>query len=160
DWWPVLVAVMGAAERPALHKPAGALAQVANENLDRAMEMHFPVEGMDYLLNGFRSARAKIDIAGLPKAAQALPPFSHWAATTPGWKLRDGAAVHFPVHGESYLILNTPLRGDFEVTCELPWKNWQTAQVIYGAHQFTLSADRKKSTLQPTLRMGTPGTTI
>jgi Domain of unknown function (DUF1583_N)/Protein of unknown function (DUF1581) len=159
--WPILVAVMGVSDQPALLKSAGALAQAANEDIDRAQKLFIPIEGIEYLSHGFRAARAKIDLAGLPERDRALSPFEHWTATAPGWTLRDGAVVYYPVHGQqSYLILNTPLRGDFEVTCELLWKDWQTAHVSYGAHQFTLTAERKKFSLHSTHRHGPLGTTI
>src|SRR6266481_5981712 len=62
--------------------------------------------------------------------------------------------MHFPGHTDDYLILDTPLRGDFEVTCELKLQNWEEMYVRYGSHQFDLQHDRKHYKMQMTVSGG------
>ena len=65
-----------------------------------------------------------------------------WAA--PHWAYQNGTVTHYPGHNEDYLIFRTPLRGDFEVTCELRVQGWAEAHVRYGSHQFDLNHDWKQ----------------
>jgi Domain of unknown function (DUF1583_N)/Protein of unknown function (DUF1581) len=70
----------------------------------------------------------------------------------PHWYRQDGALVHLPGHLDDYLTLRTPLRGDFEVSCELRLQDWREASIVYGSHRFELSYDRKSYKLHTTVR--------
>ena len=78
----------------------------------------------------------------------------------PHWSFRDDVVTHFPGHSEDYLILRTPLRGDFEVTCELRVQGWTEAHIRYGAHQFDFGHDRKKYKMHTTMRQNGRDVTI
>lgn len=152
--WPELIAALGTLDRPALVKQAGALAVTANKQLEQAVkqEMHF--EDQEWWTRAFRAARTRAELLG---AAGTRPTFAHWSPVTgltatsraqgwdaPRWSLRDGTLVHHPGFDQDYLVLHTPLRGDFEVTCDLFLEDWQEAHVRYGSRQFELERDRKK----------------
>lgn len=169
--WPALVALLGMPHRPALLEPLNALALSANRHLEQAQSRQVQVEERDWWLRAFRAARAAIELRSLP--AGAANPFVYWTSQpalqannrsqgwgVPRWALRDGAVVHFPGHSQDYLLLNTPLRGDFEVTCELKLQGWQEARVGYGGYQFDLNYDRKKYRMHTTIRQGSPEVTI
>src|SRR5262249_21767922 len=64
--WPPLVAVLGTLDRPALLKPAVALAQAANKKLEEAMIAKIQFEDHDWWVRAFRSARAQVELRGLP----------------------------------------------------------------------------------------------
>src|SRR5207249_11687626 len=123
-----------------------------------------------------RDVRANLELTRLPDAerwAMAEGRFVHWTtapglssgtralgAGVPRWLLRDGALVHLPGHGDDYLILNTPLRGDFEVSAELKLQGWQEMHVRYGSCEFELSHDRKNYRLHTTMQRSAAETLI
>lgn len=168
--WPELIAALGTLERPALVKPAGALALAANKKLEQAVKQELEFEDREWWVRAFRAARARADLAENPSPRST---FAHWfpitgltAATraqgwdAPRWSLRDGTLIHHPGLDQDYLILQTPLRGDFEVTCDLYLEDWQEAHVRYGAQQFELEHDRKKYRLLSTIQQAANPITI
>src|SRR5262249_52787663 len=86
-----------------------------------------------------------------------VPPLAHWtpvvqctsATRGGGWPtahcaLQDGALIHYPGHSHDYAYFAVPLRGEFEVSCELTSFGWREAQVGYGARTFWLVYDLKR----------------
>ena len=80
-------------------------------------------------------------------------------AGIPRWVLRDGAVVHFPGHGDDFLIFDSPLRGDFDVACELTLDGWEEMYVRYGARELALLYDRKNYRMHKSLQ-GVPENTL
>jgi tetratricopeptide (TPR) repeat protein len=166
--WPDLIAAQGALERSALRDPVAALLQAANKKLEEAVIKEIVPEDREWWMRVFRDLRANLELKRLPDAERwttAEGRFVHWAtvpglnsgtrslgAGVPRWLLRDGALVHLPGHGDDYLILNTPLRGDFEVSAELKLQGWQEVHVRYGSRQFDLKHDRKHYHLHTSVR--------
>ncbi len=175
--WPDLIAVVATLDRPALLKPATDLIQVLNANIEQAMIRELPFDNREWWVRAYRQARARALVLGHPEGVRRAfgsdPGLAHWAAVSaldansrgsgsnvPHWTVRDGVVTHFPGHSEDYLIFRTPLRGDFEVTCELRVQGWAEAHVRYGSHQFDLSHDRKKFKLFTDVRHTGRDTTI
>jgi hypothetical protein len=158
--WPDLIAVLGTLGRPALATLTADLAGAMNATLDRALGQNVPVEDREWWMRACRAARAQVQVPAQPSGSLA-----HWDSVPgltaasrgqgwgrPFWLYRDGAVTHHPGHAEDYLILRTPLRGDFEVACELKVAAWRDAYVRYGAHEFVLNFDRKKYRLHDNVR--------
>jgi tetratricopeptide (TPR) repeat protein len=175
--WPDLIAMTAALDRPALVGPATDLAQATNKNIEFAVTHNIPFEERDWWLRQWRLARGRAMVLALPEAVRrpygSEGGFAHWVSVpavdamsrsqgwvAPHWSYRDGTAMHFPGHNEDYLMLRTPLRGDFEVTCGLRLQGWQEAHVRYGGLQFDLGHDWKKYRLHTTIRHNGPETTI
>ncbi|MBX9581424.1 MAG: DUF1583 domain-containing protein, partial [Gemmataceae bacterium] len=120
-------------------------------------------------LERFLYARAYADPAA-PFGADGL---RHWASApggdphgrgrgfgAPHWEVKDGVLTHRPGYDEDFLAFRSPLRGDFEITCELRVQGWEEAAVHYGGlrispnHEFKKliviapRGDRRESTLE------------
>jgi hypothetical protein len=175
--WPDLIAVTAALGRAALVGPATQLAQAANKNVEFAVTHNIPFEERDWWMRAWRHTRGRAAVLAQPEAVRrpygSEPRFAHWASVPavdaasrsqgwagPHWSYHDGTLTHFPGHNDDYLLLRTPLRGDFEVTCGLRLQNWQEAHVRYGGYEFDLGHDWKKYRLHTTIRHGAPETTI
>ena len=50
----------------------------------------------------------------------------------PRWEFREGILRHIEGHREDYLYLNIPLRGDFEVACEVTGFGANPMHLVYG----------------------------
>jgi hypothetical protein len=158
--WPDLIAVLGTYERPALAAPALALAGAMNQSLDRVMKVFMRVDDQEWWVAAARDARARVEVASKPAKDRrpfgSDPDLAHWAPATdstgvlgriagvPHWSVENGAIIHRPGRGNDDLIFRSPIRGDFEVTCELRLGGWREARIAYGGFQFELDADRKK----------------
>jgi tetratricopeptide (TPR) repeat protein len=169
DRWPDLVAVLSTLERPALLKPVNDLAQEMNLNLQQSNLQNRPFDNRDWWTRAYRSARARAIVAALPEGVTrpfaSDPGLAHWASVpslnswsrsqgwgAPHWSYQAGVVTHFPGHSEDFLLFRTPLRGDFEVTCDLRVQGWAEAHVRYGTHQFDLNHDRKKYKVHSAIR--------
>lgn len=160
--WPDLIAAAGTMERPALAAQAAELLRIENRNLDQSMVLQRTFADRDWWIRAFRTAQTKAAMQGNYSADGG---FVHWAPVSalsatgrsagwsvPAWVARDNLLMHYPGHSDDYLVLRTPLRGDFEVTCGLKLQGWQEAHVRYGSHQFDLNYDGKKHQLHNTVR--------
>src|SRR5205814_9401678 len=142
-----------------------------------AMVQLRPFDNRDWWVRAARLLRAKATVAGQPEGVRRPfgtdGNFAHWASVPgldswsrnqgwapPHWAYEKGVVTHYPGHNEDYLILRTPLRGDFEVTCELRVQGWAEAHVRYGGYQFDLNHDRKSYRLHTTVRNNGRQTTI
>ncbi len=50
----------------------------------------------------------------------------------PQWILRNGEFTHHPGHANDLMYLRMPLRGDFQLDCELTSFGWREMRVAYG----------------------------
>ena len=155
--WPDLVAALGTAQYPALQKAVAKLAQAEVKNIEQSMIQQRPFPERDWWGRVFRSARTQTEPAAPPPGSWA--PIAGVTAETrskgwgiPVWTARQGSIIHHPGHDQDYLVLRTPLRGDFEVTCGLKFPRWQDAHVRYGPYEFQMGSSRKLYKLHTTLR--------
>ena len=126
SYWPEFVAATSALARPALRREAldllnGMAEALDSQRADDALALHI------------RHARALAEREG-PQAGPDVrePAFSYWRNASRGtaftrssgfpmpfWSLRDGELRHHPGHLDDALAFVIPLRGDFEVACDL-----------------------------------------
>ncbi len=64
-------------------------------------------------------------------------PMTRW------WVNPDGVIIHGQGHRNDLLYLNVPLRGDFELSCEVQQFGMNQMQVVYGALRIMIRWDRK-----------------
>ncbi|CAN5234926.1 hypothetical protein BH10PLA2_BH10PLA2_04590 [soil metagenome] len=165
--WPDLIAAYGTLHRPGLAAPLRSLVETINKNLEKSVVEKKIFDQRDWWLRACREICARVELHGFPDGQRLVnssdSPFTHWASVPvsanslitggiPRWIMRDGALVHFPGFGDDLLILDTPLRGDFDVTCELRLQGWEEVYIRYGSCQFELQADRKHFKLQSTIK--------
>jgi hypothetical protein len=140
EWarWPELAAASFAASR---RKATPAVLALLDLMVDRAQKANDARWGR--CVRGERSlALLASRDAGAPAAdADGSPwrPVSLDAAETRGggsppahWIRRGAELAHLPGHANDYLYLATPLRGDFQLDCELTSFNWREARVSYA----------------------------
>ncbi|HEV3167614.1 MAG TPA: DUF1583 domain-containing protein, partial [Isosphaeraceae bacterium] len=156
EWqrWPELIAAAAALDRPELQAAARALLdyivveqlQKEHKGVSAAWKAHLVhVRGRAAWLELPESQRASFG---------SDPDLTAWARVThtrsqtrgngfprPFWSSRDGELHHYPGHEHDYVYLRTPLRGDFELSCEL--FGWREVQLSYGCLLLGLGWDRK-----------------
>ncbi|HSQ55917.1 MAG TPA: DUF1583 domain-containing protein, partial [Gemmata sp.] len=167
--WPELIALTGTLDRPALLKTLGELAQVLNENVQQSILQNKPFDNRDWWMREYRAVRARASVAAQPDGVRrpfgSDDVFAHWGAVAgvnaasrsqgwnvPHWSVQDGVVTHFPGHDNDYLFLRTPLRGNFEVTCDLRVTGWAEGHIRYGAHMFELNHDWKQFRMHTNIR--------
>jgi hypothetical protein len=170
---PTYFAALAAAEQKSTAAAALAIAQALNQNLEESMNKNQPFDGRDNWMRPYRAVRvrAELTLNGSPRRSD--PGLRHWGAVSdinswtrsqgfdaPVWTVRDGAFLHLPGHQEDYLILKTPLAGDFEVTCDLYVRGWREGHIRYGGYQFDLNHDKKSYKLHTNVRHAGTATTI
>jgi hypothetical protein len=158
--WPDLLAAVGTMDRPALRRAAQDLLDVMVRQVEQAMVQQIPMPDRDNWSRRVRQARAAALVLGLPRERRApfgtdpgleswAPVSQNWAmprgigAPRPHWSAADGVVQHYPGRAQDYLYLRMPLRGDFEVRCDLTTFGWREAQVAYGGLRFDLKHTRK-----------------
>ncbi|WP_165071895.1 DUF1583 domain-containing protein [Paludisphaera rhizosphaerae] len=141
EWlrWPELTAAAFATERKKATPAVLALLDVAADWAQKKAG----ASRWETLVKGTRSLAllASLD-AGVPPATGEG---SSWAsvdlatAETRGngspsshWLRRDAELAHLPGHFNDYLYLATPLRGDFQLDCELTSFGWREARISYA----------------------------
>jgi tetratricopeptide (TPR) repeat protein len=148
--WPDLIACLYTMHRPALQRETLALLDAMNDNVNRGgpQQKVFP-DRMDWL-RIIRHARAQAQVLALPEPLRqpfgADPRLQLWSPVVgvhdwtrgeglriPHWTVQDGTIRHYPGHEDDMFYLNVPLRGDFEVTCELAATGWREMRCAYGA---------------------------
>lgn len=60
-----------------------------------------------------------------------------------GWLVSKGEAMHQPGHAEDFLYYLQPLRGDFEVTCDVTTFGYREFSLMYGGKWAMLRYDEK-----------------
>jgi tetratricopeptide (TPR) repeat protein len=159
--WPDLIAAVGTMDHPGLLPDVTKLLQSMNKNLEQAMMQNKQFEGRDWWVRYARYFRAQAMALGLPdgfrRAYGSDPGLAHWSPVasqnswsrsqgwgTPHWVYRDGVLTHYPGHSEDYLFLRAPLRGNFEVECDLLVHGWRECHVWYGGGRLDADADLKR----------------
>ena len=61
----------------------------------------------------------------------------------PFWAWREGELRHYPGHADDRLVFALPLRGDFEVACELSLDDRRSMQIVYGGLLLEIAPDGK-----------------
>jgi hypothetical protein len=152
--WPELLVADRALTRPALRKGALALLDGMAASLENA-----PADLRDWALQ-VKHAQAVgklLVLPGPPVLIGATSGRGAWASVVhmraatrragnppPLWNIQDGQVQHLPGHEDDDLYFAAPLRGDFEVCCELPTDGARAAQVVYGDFRVEIGADRKR----------------
>jgi tetratricopeptide (TPR) repeat protein len=168
--WPELVAASSALNRPRLY--ATAMALLDDMVVDQIQKFGSSVEWERQV----RHVRAVGQVLGLPdkqrRAFGTAPGLAHWTpvtlATAEGrgaghpqahWNYHDGTWTHYSGHGNDYLYLNVPIRGNFEVNCELSSFGWRETRLSYGGLMPAIKPDKK--TLEVTQHgVGLPDVTV
>ncbi len=153
--WPELVAAKGAMSRPALRAAALALLETQVKQMEEGIVKGIPLPSRDQWIRHVKQARAAIQVLRSPPPRHAFGedpgllywnPVSHnWAmprgigSPKTHWAVEDGGVVkHYPGRAQDYLYLRMPLRGDFEVSCELTSFGWREMRLAYGGLRFDL----------------------
>jgi tetratricopeptide (TPR) repeat protein len=161
--WPELVAAHQASLRPALRKPALALAVALNARAekDRPTEAQprMPSTVWETQVNALRSRleqttheeRSAPDDGNIPELN--TPLWKQVTQTTarsrgegqpmPRWTFRDGTLSHRPGHADDMMYLAVPLRGTFAFDCELTAPAGREIRVVYAGQVLGLKADGK-----------------
>jgi hypothetical protein len=157
--WPELVA----ASYGLSHPPVRGAAQALLEHMvtKQVQTMSWPQQqalGTTWMQHVRHTRSLGQVLAKFPQATFGTDPhLAHWApvvqatAATRGngfplahWTLQDGGLIHYPGHNHDYAYFAVPLRGEFEVSCELTSFGWREAQLGYGARSFLLNHELKK----------------
>src|SRR5262249_35863204 len=149
--WPEQLAAAGSFGRPKLDGPArGLLCPNLVGQLRRAHLKHPPP-----IDPRVRHLRARGQVLALPEALRrpfgSDPRLAHWAPVLPRgvgeggsglppahWVVQDGTLTHYPGHLSDFLYFGVPLRGDFEVECELTSFGWRESHVMYRTQWINL----------------------
>ena len=140
--WPELTLTARAIERPRLRPAALALLDMMVEQAQKKS----PRWLWEHRVKNVR-ARARV----LDQLGPGAPPFGTdldfgpWARVThgradtrgigepiPQWILRDRQFTHHPGHATDMMYLRVPLRGEFQLDCELTSFNWREMRVTYA----------------------------
>jgi hypothetical protein len=158
--WPEVVAAAYALDYPK-SRPA-ALALLEKIEVDQSRKMNWQQQqfvGPDWVQQ-VRNLRARLQVMNLPAGQQAPfgsdPKLAHWTPVTlgraftfgrgfpvPHWTAQKGALTHYPGHGNDQAYFAVPLRGDFEIECELTSFGYRESQLVYGGREFKLVYDLK-----------------
>ncbi len=155
DWarWPELVAASSALRRSKTRAPALAL-------LDQLVEKVKPGGFASDWAKHAQHARAVGQLLALPEARRGAAgtdpglarwaPVTHATAATRGaalppalWSASGGELMHHPGHGEDWAYFAVPLRGNFEVRCELTGGEGREAELCYGGLRVGVRPDGK-----------------
>jgi hypothetical protein len=157
--WPEFLAAASALERPEL-RPAGmALLDAMVSQLEKLTPAELATVGVHWP-RYVSHLRARGAVAGLPEAGGLVfgadPQLAYWSrvehavgrtrasgAGVPHWLVRDGTVTHYPGHGDDALYFRVPLRGPFEVSCELTGSAGRQAYLSYAGIRLEPAADGK-----------------
>ena len=152
--WPEMCLAARAAARPALRKPGLALAdaialQVEKRKLTAAHKMA-PEETWMHQVAHLR-ALFEVKALAVEAGSDEARPFGidsdnrAWARVTqsrsgtrgagfpiPHWSDRDNQLTHYPGHDRDLMYLTIPLRGEFQLDCELSSSTGHAIRVGYG----------------------------
>jgi tetratricopeptide (TPR) repeat protein len=154
EGWPELVAVAESSRHPPLRKATANLAAKVYHIIKRKPAMS---ELERWLCHWYgRATLAATSDKELAWGAE--PPLAWWRQVTRStaesrgmsrptahWSLVDGEMTHYPGEAEDCLYFAAPLRGTFQVECELTSVGCRDFQVVYnGLHLLLPQYDRKK----------------
>ncbi len=157
DRWTELVAASAGLDRQALRPASMALIEVMDQQWRKKYQMDWA--------KALRTVRTRGQLLAMPEAARPAPgaapkvpgwaPVTHADASTrgrglayPTWTLADGAWTHYPGDRRDHLYLTSPIRGNFEVECELTSFDWRETQLSYAALAVALQYDKKSYQLR------------
>ena len=160
EWirWPELVATASAVRRPALRAQAIVLLDtMAVQAQKKSAGKVWQTQVKTVRARGRLLAESSADEAeAKTKAFGADPRVPHWAsviqarAETRGsggpvaaWTYFNGEFTHHPGHALDMMYLGVPLRGDFQLDCELNPSGWREVRVSYGGMMVGPKADLK-----------------
>jgi lipopolysaccharide biosynthesis regulator YciM len=149
--WPELCLAASARSRPALRKPAMTLLttvfEQAARRTPRGAEKRTPQEAW---MRQVKHVLAQLDLVE-QGGEDARRPFGSdpdgrlWARVTQTrgetrgqgypsthWRVRDGYVGHFPGHDRDLMYMAVPVRGDFQIDCELSSPPGQVIRLAYG----------------------------
>jgi hypothetical protein len=159
--WPEFIACQYALNRPALLSETTLLLEVMNENINGGLTQSKTFEGKGDWLRIVRHARGRAQVLSLPPEVQTPfgsdPGLRYWSPVIgvedwtragglrlPHWTLQNSTIRHYPGHENDLMFFNVPMRGDFEVTCDLTASRWREMRPAYGALRFDLLQTRKE----------------
>ncbi len=159
--WPELIAALHTMHRPALRTETGALLGAMNEGVNQSMQKKANFAGNTMWQRVVRHARAEAQVLWLPEASRrpfgSDPGAVYWSPVawvhdwtrgqgnrTAHWLVQNNLLRHYPGHQEDFIYFNVPLRGDFEVQCDLTGFGWREMRPIYGALRFDVMSTRKE----------------
>ncbi|MGP0063330.1 MAG: DUF1583 domain-containing protein [Isosphaeraceae bacterium] len=167
EWtrWPELVLADRAAGRPALRRQALAIAEALAVRAEKKPTTVAEKRAPDTLWKDHVKhlvARASVLTEANPTGSSPArsfgtdPDFTHWARVTqtntrtrgtgepiPNWTAQEGQLTHQPGHAHDMMVLAVPLRGDFQVDCELTSAAGREIGVAYAGLVLGPRADRK-----------------
>ena len=155
--WPELVAASATLDRPSLRPSAMALLDVMDQQWRKKFQMDWGkvVRGIKARGLFLAMPEATRQALGADPKVPGWAPASHGDASTrgrglpfPTWTFADGTWTHYPGNRRDHLYLTSPIRGDFEVECELTSFDWRETQVSYGALTVALQYDKKSYQLR------------
>ncbi len=144
EWerWPELTVALRAIERDRLRPKALAL---LGTMVDQAHKKNPRSPWVDQVSNLRARARLRDELGPDSPPFGTDPEIRDWARVTharaetrgagepiPHWTYRDGRFTHHPGHANDMMYLRTPLRGDFQLDCELAIFDWREMRVAYG----------------------------
>jgi hypothetical protein len=167
--WPELLAANGTMHRPALRQAALALLDIQVKKLEESIVRLIPLSDRDPWLAHVRQTRAAVQVLGSSSPHRPFgddPGLKFWdivshtsdksrglGAPRTHWSVGDGVVQHYPGRSHDHLYLRTPLRGDFEVSCELTSFGWREAHLAYGGLRLDLAPTWKRFNLYSFARL-------
>jgi hypothetical protein len=151
--WPDLIACLYAMHRPQLLQTTRALLDVMNDNVVNGINQGKNFDGKPNWEQLVRLTRARaqvLSLSGEPrKRFGSDPDLRYWSPVAavedwtrgqgrgvPQWLLQGRTIRHYPGHQEDFMYFNVPMRGDFEVSCDLTAFGWREMHPAYGALRF------------------------
>ncbi len=150
--WPELVAASASLDLPSLRPSAMALLSVMDQQWRSKHRTEFAK-----IVRMTRARGTFLAMAEAPRPSiGSAPGVPGWAPVThadsssrgkglpnPTWTFDSGTWTHQNGHLRDHLYLTSPLRGNFEVDCELTSFDWRETQLSYGALTVGLQYDKK-----------------
>jgi hypothetical protein len=155
EWerWPDLTVAAKAIERPRLRPAALAL---LGTMVDQAHSKGLRSLWTDQVSHLRACARLMDELGPGGPPFGTDPEIRDWARVThgraetrgtgdpiPHWSYRDGLFTHHPGHANDMMYLRAPLRGEFQIDCELAIFDWREMRVAYGGMTVSPKHDLK-----------------
>jgi tetratricopeptide (TPR) repeat protein len=139
--WPELLVAARTAADPALRDPCTALLKAMSADA-RRRGLRLPFDQRVLHLQAWAALAAQ-DPSTPPWGND--PGLEYWSPVSytsgwlrgsgqalPFWTVERGEVRHRPGHGEDHLYFTVPLRGNFEVRCEMPHAGYEETSLAYG----------------------------
>jgi hypothetical protein len=163
--WPELLLAARALERPALRIRSAALLDILVDQTRKRIRPDGPYQSDSTIWDQMLThERARVHLLALDDKdkGEGRPPggglgLSGWARVTHSraetrgqglpmaqWDTRGGEVMHHPGHDVDMMYLNVPLRGDFQLDCELSSTSGRRMRVMYAGVGVNPLEDLKK----------------